>query len=34
MFVHQDEAEIPEMMEEEEALADADAGAAPLVVQL
>lgn len=34
MFVHQDEAEIPEMMEEEEALADADAGAAPIVLQL
>jgi hypothetical protein len=30
---HQDEAEIPEMMEEEEPLADADAGAAPVVVQ-
>ncbi|KAG0530267.1 hypothetical protein BDA96_05G171300 [Sorghum bicolor] len=30
----QDEAEIPEMMEEEEALADADAGAAPIVLQL
>ncbi|XP_066323473.1 uncharacterized protein [Miscanthus floridulus] len=30
----QDEAEIPEMMEEEEPLADADAGAAPVVVQV
>jgi phosphatidylethanolamine-binding protein (PEBP) family uncharacterized protein len=27
-WCHQDEAEIPEMMEEEEPLADADAGAA------
>jgi len=33
-WCHQDEAEIPEMMEEEELLADADAGAAPVVVQV
>jgi len=33
-WCHQDEAEIPEMMEEEEPLADADAGAAPVVVQV
>ena len=34
MFVHQDEAEIPEVMEEEEPHADPDAGAAPVVVQV